>query len=659
MNSSTKIFVTLTALLLAPLAVIKAADAPKTAGKPNILWLVCEDAHVSWFGCYGNTHAKTPNIDQLGKEGFRYANAFASAPVCAASRTTMITGINGVSMGTHQMRSRYEIPHDLIKYYPDYLKQAGYLVENLNGPTLSFGKTDYNIGGRGDKDCWDNKDGKQNYCWLNKEFKTPFFRVINYKESHESKAFGDVNHTTHSPTDLNLAKYHPDLLDIRKNYALYYDHITKLDSQIGEALAKLKKSGHAEDTIVIFCSDHAGVMPRSKRFLFDSGTHAPLIIRIPEKYKALWPASAPGATIERLVSFLDFPKTWLSLAGATIPPVMQGHIFLGPQTEPEPEYVFSFRGRMDEGIDNQRSVRDHRYLYVKNYMPFTPWGQHLSYPSKMTATQAWVKAYQEGKCDAITGRFFQTKPSEELYDTIADPDNVNDLSQSAEYQKVLTTMRGKLREWQLSIHDAGLLPESECARRAQENKTTIYQMAQNSKLYDLPAYLDAADLALSGNPANRKQLLEWLKSPDSALRYWAATGFVVLKKSSPEEQSALKQVLNDPCSEVSALASWALILSGDVTSGQDNLNRLLLAPEASAKLFTVGVIEWMHPDSLAPYQAALQAQCDPASDKKKDRKNGGYTDASNTYVDDKCKNLLIEYHLVEDKKGKKIDIEDL
>ena len=117
--------------------------------QPNILWLVCEDAHVSWFSCYGNTWAKTPNLDQLAKDGFRYTQAFSSAPVCAASRSSWITGINALSMGTHPMRSRYDIPHDQIKYYPDCLKEAGYFTANHT-------KTDYNIGGRDDNSVWDS-----------------------------------------------------------------------------------------------------------------------------------------------------------------------------------------------------------------------------------------------------------------------------------------------------------------------------------------------------------------------------------------------------------------------------------------------------------------------------------------------------------------------
>src|SRR5437867_3927220 len=105
-----KLFLALAALTLAPLAAIDAADATTT--KPNILWLVCEDSSVDWIHCYGNPEAKTPNIDAFAKQGFRYTHVYASAPVCAAQRSTWITGINSLSMGTHPMRSRYRIPHD-------------------------------------------------------------------------------------------------------------------------------------------------------------------------------------------------------------------------------------------------------------------------------------------------------------------------------------------------------------------------------------------------------------------------------------------------------------------------------------------------------------------------------------------------------------------
>lgn len=565
--------------------------------KPNILWLVAEDSNVEWFGCYGNTRAKTPNIDKLATEGFRYTAAYASAPVCAASRTTLITGINGVSMGTHPMRSRYEIPHNLIKYYPDYLREGGYY-------TINQSKTDYNIGGRPDNQCWDatgNVDG-----WTRAKAGQPWFEVINFFESHESKAQGPVTSTRHSTEDVALAKYHPNIPEIRANYAMYYDAVENMDTSVGQALAKLKASGQEENTIVIFCSDHGGVMPRSKRFLFDSGTHAPLIIRIPEKFKSIWPAASPGTTVDRLVSFLDFPKTWLSITGSPIPSVMQGRIFLGSHTEPEPTHVFSFRGRMDERYDNQRSVRDKRFVYIKNYMPFVAWGQHLDYMWKLTATQAWEKAHKEGKTDPITDQFFNSKPVEELYDTKVDSDNVVNLADNPEYKDVLKALRGKLRDWQTTIHDAGILPEAEIDRRADENKTTIYQMARDQKIYNLPAYLDAADLALVRDAANKPKLQDYLKSEDSGIRYWGVVGYLMLEKEelTATDLTSVKPLLDDPCGEARAIASWVLIRSGEAKAGEDCLNEMIKHPSPT-RLFALNVLDWMHLANLDPYKKNL------------------------------------------------------
>ena len=155
-------------------------------------------------------NATTPNIDKLATEGFQYMHCYANAPVCAPSRSTWITGLHALSMGTHPMRSRYEIPHDEIPYYPDLLKKAGYYASNA-------GKTDYNIGGRSDKDPWDSS--KVN--WKDLKTKQPFFQIINTTDSHESKAFGDVRNTKHDPAKVELAEYHPDIPVMRQNYAHY------------------------------------------------------------------------------------------------------------------------------------------------------------------------------------------------------------------------------------------------------------------------------------------------------------------------------------------------------------------------------------------------------------------------------------------------------
>jgi N-sulfoglucosamine sulfohydrolase len=577
------------ALFMVPLANLHAAD------RPNILWLVCEDSNVDWIGCYGNSEARTPNIDAFAKQSFRYTHAFASAPVCAPSRSTWITGINAISTGTLPMRSRYLIPHELIKYYPDYLRQAGYYASNHT-------KTDYNIGGRPDVECWDSN---VIHGWENRKPGQPFFQVINFMESHESRAQGDVTGTRHSPGDVTLRRYHPDEMGIRMNYAKYYDAVENMDIEVGKALQALDQAGLADDTIVIFNSDHGGVMPGSKRFLFDAGLHAPLIIRIPEKFKSLWPASSPGATVDRLVSFLDMPKTWLSLTGAEIPAVMQGRIFLGPKAEPEPPYVFSFRERMDERFDSERSVRDKRFAYIKNYMPYVIWGQHLEYMWKLVAMRTWEDAYKNHRTNEVTGRFFTPKPVEELYDMDADPDNVANLAGKPEYRQTLEKMRAKLREWQLSIHDSALLPEAERDRRATENGVTIYEMVRDPKLYDLPAYLDAADLALAKDPANEARFVQFLQSKDSGLRYWGTAGLLMLGPADAEAQAALETVLDDPCGEVTAMAAWVLIQSGDAAKAQKALAGLL-QKHTPATLMILNILDWSHID-ITPFITAIDS----------------------------------------------------
>ena len=560
--------------------------------RPNILWLTCEDNNVNWVGCYGNPHADTPNIDALAAEGFQYMHCYANAPVCAPSRSTWITGVHAISMGTHPMRSRYPIPHDTIRYYPDLLKKVGYYVGNSK-------KTDYNIGGRSDGDCWDTNK----VDWRELKKRQPFFMVINNTKSHESKAFGDVNNTTHSPDNVRLAKYHPDIPDIRKNYAHYHDQMKKMDADIGLALKELERSGLAETTIVVHNSDHGGVIARSKRFLFNSGTHCPLIIRIPEKFKHLRPAK-PGSKIDRLVSFIDMTKTWLTICGAETPAYLQGKVFLGPKEVPR-DYHVSFRSRMDERCDNVRAIRDQRFLYIRNYMPYAPWGQHLIYLWNMKATQAWEAHHRAGKTDAVTGRFFGTKPMHELYDTSVDPDNVNNLVDDPKYAKEVARLGKALDAWQLKHFDSGLLPESEIVKLAEDAGKTIYEFVRDPALYNLKAYQQASARALAQVPSNLAGFYRDLGHSDSGMRYWAIIGCFNLQKSTSLNIETIRKSLDDQSHHVRIMAAWILYRHGDKAAARDCWNGLLKGNSyASLKIFNI--IDWIG-DGTEPYIDAMKA----------------------------------------------------
>ncbi len=581
---------------LAALAISGAAGAPAEAAaaarvtRPNILWVTSEDNGISWVSCYGSRNCKTPAIDRLAAEGFRYTHCFDNAAVCAPTRSTWIAGMYAISNGTQPMRSRNTIPHDRIKYYPDLLKQAGYHTSNP-------GKTDYNIGGRSDKDCWDYKGGKEKYGWRLREPDQPFFAVVNIGDSHESRAHGSVEDTRNDPAKMTLHSYHPDLPVIRKNYAKYADAVERMDSNVQKTLDALKEDGLYEDTIIIYCSDHGGVMPRSKRFLYSSGTHCPLVVRIPEKYKQLWPADKPGATVDRIVSFVDMPKTWLSLAGAEIPDTFQGTIFLGAGTEPEPQYHFSFRERADERCDFVRMIRDKQFAYYRNYMPYAPAGQYLQYLWRAAAAPAWEKHHREGKTDEITGRFFRPRVSEELYDTVEDFDNVRNLIERPEHQAKIAEMKQAMRKMQLDLRDSGLLPESLRVQRAAANSVTIYEMVRDPKLYPLEAYLDAADLALERRAANCSALVKGMSNADSGIRYWSVVGLHLLGDSAAPALPTLEKALQDEEHEVRIMAAWALVELGKTEQGLACLRELLNnGTSAQRKLYNV--IDWMGEDAM-------------------------------------------------------------
>jgi arylsulfatase A-like enzyme len=520
--------------------------------KPNILWITGEDMSAKWLGCYGNKQIKTPNFDRLAQDGFLYTRCFANAPVCAPARSGWIMGIHPVSTGTIYMRSLHETPASLV-WYPDALRANGYYTANYH-------KTDYNTSNRREpgfgggenrgtcghftntwdsyeKDCWKNPNRKPNQ---------PFFQVLNSAGCHESHLHKDENtNESVDPAAMKLAAYHPDIPEMRVDYARYTAGVMSADKALGRILDKLKEDGFADDTIVIYTSDHGGIIGRSKRFLYDSGTQAAFIVRIPEKLKHLWPADQPGARIDRLVSFIDMPKTWLAITSSAIPPEMQGKIFLGTQQDPPREQVYMARERMDEAPDMQRAVRDGRYLYIRNYEAFRPNGQFLEYLWKAPSMQAWEAHHKAGKTDAITGAFFRPKPVEQLFDSESDPDNVKNLAYDPAQAQRLARMREGLKKQQTMHHDCGFLPEGILLQRANEHKTTIYELIRNPKLYDQQGYMKAADVANFAKPADLPKLVEMLKSSDEGYTYWGVIGCLQLGKqaATPEVLAIMEKLI--------------------------------------------------------------------------------------------------------------------
>jgi uncharacterized sulfatase len=527
-------------LLLTPFASVPAADLP------NILWLTSED-NGPHLGCYGDEYATTPNLDVLASKGMIYTRAISNAPVCAPARTTIISGMYPPSTGSEHMRSMTSLPAG-YKMYPAYLRELGYYCTNKS-------KEDYNL--RKEGEVWNESGGKGH--WKNRpDKKKPFFAIFNYTVCHESQIRKRPHNQVHDPAKVRVPAYHPDHPEVRKDWAQYHDKLTEMDRQVGAQLKELEDAGLAEDTIVFYYGDHGSGMPRSKRWPFFSGLNVPLVVHVPEKWKHLAASDYKvGGSSDRRVGFVDLAPTLLSIAGKKPPAHMQGHAFMGKHEAPAQEYGYGFRGRMDERYDMVRSVVGKRYMYIRNYMPHKLYGQHVGYMFVTTTTQVWKRLYDEGKLNEAQSHFWKTKPAEELYDLEKDPDEVNNLAGSKKHQKILDQMRKAHREHVAKIRDVGFLPEGEIHSRSEGS--TPYEMGHDDKKYPFEKIYAAADLASHMRRADLPAITKLLESPDSAVRYWGALGFLMQEKTGVRHgKEALGKALKDPSPYVRVIAAEAL-----------------------------------------------------------------------------------------------------
>jgi len=438
-------------------ALAAAGLSAQTASRPNILWLSCEDMSPD-LGCYGDRYSHSPNIDRLAGQGVRYTNAFSVAGVCAPSRSGIITAMYPSSIGTHHMRSK-GVPPPYVKCFPEYLRAAGYYCTNNV-------KTDYNFDVP--ITAWDEVSNRAH--WRNRPQGQPFFSVFNIVTTHESQIRAPADALArhlervrpehrHDPAKAVLPPYYPDTPLVRRDWANYYDLITSMDAQMGELLGQLEKDGLAENTVVLFWSDHGRGLPRSKRWIYDSGTHVPLIARWPGQIR-------PGTVNDDLVSLIDLGPSALSIAGVPVPAYMQGQPFLGAQAKPPRDHIYCVRDRMDETYDMMRAVRDKQYRYIRNYQPGKPYVQYIDYMEQMPTMRELRRLNKEG---TLTGAqklwFAPEKPEEELYDITRDPHEINNLARSAEHQAVLLRLRETHQQWMRQIKDLGRIPEEQLQER--------------------------------------------------------------------------------------------------------------------------------------------------------------------------------------------------
>ncbi len=499
--------------------------------------------------------------------------------------------------------------------FPRILKENGY-------NTINHGKEDYNV----------SKNGK---LWKSDQNLSgvvqPFFMKLNFGQTHESRVGHKQAQVSGDIPTFNLPAFHPDLQEIHRNWATYYERISTFDRWVHFQLKKLRKNDLLQNTIVILWGDHGPGLPRGKRFTRNFGLHVPLIVFIPEKYREKLAPEAyqPGGKTDRPVSFVDFGPTFLSLAGIEAPNYMHGKAFLGSHEDDPKKYLFGFRGRMDERIDMMRTVRTKRYQLIRNYMPHRRYGQYVEYLHRNPAMDRWKQLFEQGKTEPPASFYWQAKPPVELYDLKNDPDQVRNLAYSPEHQEVRKRLMNKLREHQQSIRDTGFLPERQIHSRP-ENGQTPFEMSRDKAQYPFKKIRSVAESASKRNLEDVPELIRRLKDDDPAVRYWAVTGLLVRGQDAvwPQRNRIRDIMLSDPAPTVRVVAAECLARYGNKTDRDGAIQALLTLgnPHETnnyAAIAALNVLDKLDLSLLLPHKNRIENM--PDRPENGPRRADGYT----------------------------------
>jgi len=572
---------------------VMTAGALRAADRPNILWLSAEDISPH-LGCYGDANAITPHLDKLATEGTRYTHTFTTAGVCAPCRSGIITGMYQTTLGTHHMRCKAVLPEH-IKPFPMYLREAGYYCTNNS-------KTDYQF--RHPKETWDFSGRKGH--WRNRKKGQPFFAVFNFTGCHESGIASEAKYKSvtadlkpsqrQDAKKLILPPYYPDTPIVREDWKRNYELITAMDAWAGNLIAQLKADGLYENTIIFFWSDHGVGLPRAKRWLYDSGTRVPLIVRMPKS------AGLKAGVNNRLVSSIDFGPTVLSLAGLEIPKHMQGRSFIGGTPR---KFVFGARDRMDERYDIIRSVRGPRYRYIRNYEPLKTYYQYMNTPEKGATMREIRRVAEAGKLPPAAKLFMApAKPTEELYDLETDPHEIHNLVGVRKYANKLNELRAAHSDWVKRTGDLGLLPEAEIEIREKAAGARYNILKGKSKLN---AQLgNAAAMASSGVYA-LPSMIQAMQHSDAAVRYWGATGVGNIGPQAANARLPIIAALKDKSPSVRIAAARALAKLGEVKLALPVLETELQSDHQWGRLAAAIVLDEMNEQARPSIPALKKA----------------------------------------------------
>ena len=452
--------------LLTALVLIVPSVTASMSERPNIILIIGDDQAWDDGSVYGHPHLKLPAQDRLAREGMRFDRAFVTSSSCSPSRSSIITGRYPHNTSAEQLH--WSIPEGTTTFV-ELLKLSGYWTAaagkwhlgeavkkhfhvvkeaDVSGFQLPTGDAE-KLG----KFVQQMKGDARSGCdqWVptlkSRPKDKPFFLWLGALDPHRPYD-ENIRENPYQPKDIVIPPYVIDHPSVRKDLALYYDEIARLDDYIGRVLDELDRQGIADNTLVLYMSDNGRPFVRDKTTLFDSGIRTPFLIRWPKGIKA-------GSSTKSVVSAVDIAPTFVELAGFSPNSMWEGKSFAKLFKNPTAKirkHAYAEKHWHDYE-DQARAVRSERFKYIRNFypdLPLTPSADGVRSPM----FQEMIKLRDAGKLKPHQMTCFLTpRPEEWLFDCDADPHELKDLAQDPKYASVLKEMRAALASWQKRTGD--------------------------------------------------------------------------------------------------------------------------------------------------------------------------------------------------------------
>lgn len=449
------------------------SDKNNVNQSPNFVIIIGDDSTYLDYGFNGSPNVKTPNLDRLASEGVQFTHFYSPASVCSPLRQALLTGLYPVRNGAFPNHARI---YSGVKSLPAYLKPLGYRTACIGkihfAPAESYPFDSFYKMIEQD----DNKNPNELQkieSFINESGKQPFLLYVASHEPHAPHNKGNVD--AYDKDSITLPPYLVDTPETRNKLAKYYAEITYLDWQVGQVVQLLEKTGHAENTLILFFSEQGNDLPHGKWTLYDGGIRVAAVARWTGKIKS-------GTKNNALIQYVDIVPTLIELAGGNPlsektgrPDVFGKDNFDGQsfvdvlfgKTTKFRDYAFAqFTGR---GINQgplayaSRAVTDGHWKLIDNI--------HYDKEFKNVATngniyKSWIQKGNTGDSFAKEqAERYVKRPEWELYDLDSDPYELKNVAENPENKDILSKLKIELKKWMTQQGDQGHQTELEAYER--------------------------------------------------------------------------------------------------------------------------------------------------------------------------------------------------